>query len=174
MSAEQIIDIEPWHDESWQITDLSGANWALKKITKARMKQVENKAFVEAEIAKLQSWLADANDVEQSTINFMESKLIPFAEHQLEGSKKKSLSLPYGTIGFRLKTNTVKDNKTILDYLHGTYPELVRKKVVEEPDLVTLKKYCSISDQGDLVSPDGEIIPGYNVQTTNEFYTKTA
>ena len=94
-----------------------------------------------------------------------------YAETQLEGKKKRSISLPNGKFGFRkCPPSFTKEDTTLLEYAEKERPDCV--KVKKSVDWANLKKGCTV-DGDHLISQDGEIIPGVTVeQHPDKFYTE--
>lgn len=156
-------------NEGWQIDSMEKADWALSKISAARKVMQQNADYVQSQVEKLQAWLEKMNKQQEGTISFFEGKLASYVDKELEGSKKKSISLPNGVVGFRKKSQVTKDEAQIMEFLKNGHSEFIKTK--EIVDLAELKKACKVVE-GRLVTEDGEIVPGYNVTSVNELYTK--
>jgi hypothetical protein len=143
------------------------------KIEKARRSIRQAEATAQVEVGNIQAWLQDFKTEQQQTIDYFESLLRPYARRELTGSKKRSLKLPKGVLGFRKANETyIKNNDTLLKWADASAPEWVKTK--REVDWATIKGACTIS--GDkLVTPDGEIVSGVTVEIPADdiFYTKT-
>src|SRR5690606_11678921 len=138
-------------DGSWRITDDAGADWALRKIAQAQRRIEQRKAFVEAEIARLQRWQEEANKQDLSDIEFFTSHLQSYFETLRESGalgKRKSYPLPHGVLAVRAtQPKFERDNDQLLAWAKGTGDaSLVRVK--EEPA-------WSVSKQRITIAPDG-------------------
>jgi len=84
------------------ITDLAGADWALRKVESAERRIQQRRDFVTAYRAKLDAWLESANTADFRTTERMAELLQPWAEQEVAKSGgRQSISLPTGTVGFR-------------------------------------------------------------------------
>lgn len=171
---QELLDMskpEGVESEGFVIDNIDKADWAMGKIKLERAKMAQNEELARARIEQLEVWLAKKNEASENTIAFFENKLIPFVEEQIKGSKKKSINLPSGTVGFKKTTKTTKDDRAVLDFVRANYGEYV--KLEEKLDLTGFKKTCTI-ENGHLITADGEVVPGYEVEEQNVIYTKTA
>lgn len=159
------------------IDDMAKAEWAMKKIAKARKIIQQRGVECEQMIADARSWLENETAAINDDISYFESALRMFAEQQIAGSKKKSFNLPSGKIGFRSGTkkyylagNEVKnDNPELLDFVKLSMPELVEVK--ESVKWSELKKNLKVLDNGKVVTEDGEIVPDMKVVSCEDrFY----
>ena len=147
--ANEVLDAlkpEDAEQATWTIDSMEKADWALSKIAAARQKMQQ-----------------------QNSIDFFELKLAPYLESEIAGSKKKSVTLPNGVVGYRKKTNTIKNDAEIFDFVKSNYSEYI--KTEEKVDLANFKKACSVVD-GKLITEDGEVVPGYTVEESQVLYTK--
>lgn len=152
-------------NDSWRITDDAGADWALRKIAQAQRRMEQRKAFVEAEIARLQRWQEQANKQDLSDIEFFTSHLQSYFETLRESGalgKRKSYSLPHGVLAVRAtQPKFERDNDQLLAWAKGTGDaSLVRVK--EEPAWSVIKRRITIAPDGSTVidAETGEVIPG--------------
>lgn len=147
--AEQLgIDI---NNEEYRIVDESQANFFLRRLSELK---AENDKINETCDAEIQAFVEKVNKFRESklktnkgTIDYFSTLLERYAHSQLDGTKKKSLKLPFGTLQFR--TNPEKLNYTNSDIVLKTLEnnnlnELIRTK--KEIDKTNLKKAISIVD----------------------------
>lgn len=156
-------------NEGFVVDTLEKADWAMGKIKLEREKMAQNEELVKARIEQLQEWLKKKNEASQGSITFFENLLVPFVQEQIKDSKKKSINLPSGTVGFRKATKTIKDDKLILDFVRANCSKYI--KLEEKLDMAGFKKSCTVAG-GRLITSDGEVVPGYEVTEENVLYTK--
>lgn len=159
-------------DERFKVRDISGAEWCLKKISRAQAKYDEIKAYVEAEKAKLDAFLADAKAQYDGDKGYFESLLMPYAMQQLEGQKKKkSIKLPSGTIGFKsVPAEIKKDDEALKAFVKESAPEFIETK--ETVKWGEFKKTLTAAG-GRFVTADGEIVDGLTYEEKPDvFYSK--
>lgn len=110
--------------EGFKITNAEQANFFLRRleeVTKERDKINETcdreiKSFNERVNAFRESKAGTLNN----TLDFFHSLLESYAKQELVDSKKKSISLPFGTLQFKTPADSYKyDEKEMLKYLEG-------------------------------------------------------
>lgn len=154
--------------EGFVIDDLKKAEWALKKIAehKAACKRIDE--FADGEIAKIQDWAHEQTKSHEDDIKYFESLLMPFAASELQGKKTKTIKLPAGKMSFKKNTTYERDEKAVLEFVKengmGEY-----LKVKETLDWAGFKKNCTATDDGKLVTADGEIVPSVVVLNSEKF-----
>lgn len=171
MNEELLAMSQPndFDNDKFVIDNIKKADWAMGKIKLERAKMAQNEELVQARIEQLQAWLKQKNEASEGTIAFFENLLAPFVEEQIKNSKKKSINLPNGTVGFKKTTKTTKDDAALLAFIKDGYSEYI--KVKESVDMAELKKACKIVN-GKLITEEGEVVPGYEVEEINVLYTK--
>ena len=127
--------------------------------------------FVEAKKKSLDEYLEKRTRPLMDAQEHLSALLQMYAETQLEGKKKRSISLPNGKFGFRKSpAKFQRDEATLLEYAEKELPDCV--KIKKSVDWANLKKDCTV-DGDHLISQDGEIIPGVTVeQQPDKFYTE--
>lgn len=163
----QPADVED--QEKWAVKDIKTAEWCLKKIALHQQRIDEAAAFVKQQKEELDAYLAKAKSEHNSSIDFFKEKLRPFALQQLQGSKKKTVSLPSGNLSFKKQApEYIKADEELLAFVKQSTPEFL--KITEAVDWDTMKKNCQIvGDQ--LVTPDGEIVQGITVNERDDSFT---
>lgn len=166
--------------QRFTVTDNDTADWAIRKIVGYQDKIKEARELVEKRIMQYNKWLDDTTKENERQIAFFEGLLLPFAEKQLQGSKKKSIKLPNGTIGFRKSgANFFRDEQPVT----GKDEKLTKFVKENAPDYLVVtettawgdfKKTLQVSD-GKAITADGEVLPGIVAQDAeNVFYVKGA
>ena len=90
----------------FKVTDEASAEWVLEKLEKNAKARALVEEQYERMIARHEAWRADAlKEIDESNAYF-QSLLRPWAETKLAGSKKKSVKLPSGRVGFRAGSKT--------------------------------------------------------------------
>lgn len=101
----------------FHVTDERSANWVLRKLAEARMR-----------VSKALEWAAHEEEAgkneEEHLMARFGSELQEFAARAIEGGKKKSLSLPAGTVGFRSSPEKieVKDDDAYIEWVERSFP----------------------------------------------------
>lgn len=147
------------------VTDEASAEWAMEKLEE----NAKARALIEDQyqrmIARHEAWREDAlKEIEESDAYFY-GLLRPWVEEKLAGGKKKSVKLPSGTVGFRAGTGTYKfgeekvtaTNAELLVFVKNDDASFI--KVEESVRWSDYKKTLNVTDDGKVVSANGEVIP---------------
>lgn len=165
--------------QSFVIDDLSKAEWAMKKIAHSKAKITDLQTQAQKMRNDVDMWLQKEAEHETNNIAYFEALLQPFIAEQLKDSKKKSLSLPSGKAGYRagatkFKFNGVEvDSKLpdLIEYVKANSPDFIKK--TETVKWADYKKTLTVTDEGAVVTADGEIIEQMNVEKgEDKFYTE--
>lgn len=142
--------------ESYQIDSLHSANYYLQLVLDIKQKIESIKTFAkeskQASIDKIDAWADKEINTIAKDVVFYEKLLEDFTKKELEGSKKKTLSLPNGKISFRksaakyvlndnekeLLINQLKENEVLSN--------LVKTEVNESINLSEIKKASTVVD----------------------------
>lgn len=155
--------------EKFTVRDISSAEWCLKRIAWHQKHKADALAFVESEKVKLDEYLAKVNSEENGSIEYFKELLKPFAMEQLQGSRKKTLNLPSGSLSFKKQApEFVKNDDELLAFAKESVPEFV--KIKESVDWGEMKKTCYIEGNR-LVTVDGEIVQGVTVNERDDVFT---
>ncbi len=178
--------LEEYLDEQNGVTEHQGfvidtmdrADWAVRKIGVYQQKIDEIQALAESRIKQIQDWAEKETQGNLQQIAFFETLLMPFAEQQLQGSKKRSFNLPSGTVGFRKAStkfyidgeSVSGKNEKLTKWVKENSKEFLVVK--EETNWTELKKTLQAVN-GKAVTADGEIIPGVVTDSPPDtFYVK--
>lgn len=138
---------ESEHDEGFCIKDASMADWALRKMQKAREKLREKEAVVVPEIEALEDYLGKVRQEYKDTAEFFERHLIAYHQGVYEADPgEKTVRLPHGT----LKARKTPDKVEVLDSAVNTLPDAF-KRIMVAPDKKALLKH---------VKETGEVFEG--------------
>ena len=142
--------------QGFEVKDMKAADWACRKVVRYMelKKQVDD--YVKEEIAKLKEYQERMDADYDDHINYLTEKLRPFAEAQIEGTKKKSFRLPSGLLQFTTGYDVTKDEEKLLKYVQANAPEYVKC----EPSVKwgDFKKQLTWTPAGVAVTPDGEVL----------------
>jgi hypothetical protein len=139
-------------------------DWRLRRIAQERAEIARNTAVAQAEIARYQQWLEDANSSHHATIAWLESQLREVARvYDFHG--KKSRKLPHGTIGFRQQggRTTILNMEAAIAFARE---HAIPVKVTETVSTTAIKEY---------IESTGETLPFVEVEPkVDAFYVKIA
>ena len=155
------------------------------------------KKIKEAQITKItkdiDEWLTKETDPLKAELESLKAVLAPYVEEELKGKKAKSISLPSGRAGFQ-KGSTVfaiadcgvyhaeacakLDGKSprLLEIVqqHGL-TDYVATKEVTYTDWLRLKKSLNVTEEGKVITAEGEILPELTARVEpDRFYVKAA
>lgn len=158
MSAAENLDFD--QDDSFPtleqvhagftVTDLSSAEWALRKIARSQAWLDQQREMYEAERDRLDTWIAGCRQDHDDTASFFGRMLENYHRIVLEDDpRRKTVKLPSGELVARKSPETV----TVVDpeafvCEHGFDSPLVRVKA--SPDMAAVKQAVK----------DGEALPG--------------
>ena len=154
----------------FEVTDEASAEWVLEKLEgNAKARALIDEQY-QRMIARHEAWREDAlKEIDESDAYF-QSLLRPWAEAKLAGGKKKSVKLPSGTVGFRAGSGTYKfgDEKVT-----ATNDDASFIKVEESVRWGDYKKTLNVTEDGKVVSANGEVISGMTyTEGEPTFYVK--
>ena len=173
------------------IAEIVGKQWQIDNI------ESNAKKIKEAQIAyitqKIDEWRDKETEPLRLELETLKAMLLPFVEEELKGKKAKSISLPSGRAGFQ-KGSTV---FAIAD--PGVYPaeacakldgksprllEIIQAHKLNDyvvtkehtyTDWLRLKKSLNVTEEGKVVTQEGEILPELTATVEpDRFYVKAA
>jgi len=159
-------------NEGFVVDNDQKADWAIRKLAVIRRKQAENKAIYDAEIIRITEWLSTVNTALDRDALYFEAILTPYALLQ-RSEGRKTVTLPHGTLKTTAGQSHIefKDESKFIEWAKVNDPALLRIKT--DVDKSALK--VLISEEGVLISTQGEIIPDVEVvpgQTSVKFITE--
>jgi phage host-nuclease inhibitor protein Gam len=124
----------------FQVTDLSAADWAVRKAKAAEERMAQRQALADGYRYKIAEWLEQANKSDAETVAFMAGVLRPFVEEAVRGQKTKTVLIPSGKVGLRKAPDhiEIRDEAALMAILDAEHPECVRVK--KEVNKAALKK----------------------------------
>ena len=155
-------------NEVFQITDLQGATWALRKLRAVNEKIDEINTVAAEEISRINEW----SEKEVKSLNYdkeyFEGLLSAYYIEERAKDKKFKLSTPYGKVTSRKTSKYIyEDEQAIMDYCNMNEIDVIRVK--EELDKSSFKKLCK-----DGVNQEtGEVVPGVRVEVIESISVKT-
>lgn len=158
--------------EGFRVDDDEKAEWAIRKLSRIRRKQAENKAIFDAEVQRVSEWLKRANEALENDALYFEAVLTPYALQE-RSNGRKSLVLPHGTIKTTAGRPKIEfeSEEAFIEWAKSNDPALIRvkheinKKAVN--DLIT-DDYRVISTQGEIISGIRVIPPTASVSFVTE------
>ena len=167
MDKEEVVALGISDEPTFEITSMDQANYYVRKIQELRedANAINETAQTELDRHKdlVERWRIDQlAGIERATAYF-EGLLKHFAEKQIEGTNKKSIKLPFGTLAFRAQQPKFTYNDEVVEaYLKDHNPELLNRKEVISIDKKELKKLGTIVDNKLMLN--GEIVDGIEIE----------
>ena len=148
--------------QQFQITDEGMADWAIRKIAKARKEFDEAGKVADAQIARISDWLARKKRDMERTEEFFGGLLRAYyqPQHEADPKRRKTFRLPSGQVQFRAQQPEYKrDDEQLLKWLKANDREAYIV-VKESPAWGDLKK--NLRQHGEhMIDPEsGEVVDG--------------
>lgn len=165
------INIE---SDSFAITSDDQANFFLRRLEEIRNEKDKINTTCDREIEKFSQKVNDFRAKElrslENTESFFMTLLENYARIQLNGSKKKSIKLPFGTLSFKkTQPKYVYDDKVIMNFIKvNQMPEFIRIK--EEVNKKDLKAALTVNDEG-LILLNGKVMEGVVITPGEEKFS---
>ena len=159
---EEIENVEKEERERFKIKDLDAANWAFRKLAALEKKQLEYEDLAKKEKERIELWLQGETEKTNQSKRFFESLLEEYFYENKQIDPKFKISTPYGKVSSRKQQSQWEyDNEIVISSLKNAgLDSLIRIK--EEPSKSEIKKALHVAN-GQVVTPDGEIIEGIKV-----------
>jgi hypothetical protein len=178
----QAFEPEDSGSEHWTITDKAKADWALRRLAKAKAAIAENQALFDQEMNRLVEWQDKADREHVHDVEYFEGQLRKWHESQIEADpedaeawkrdKNKTIKLPAGELSISKNPPSIEiDEDTFVPWALDNHPEWVKveRVVTRKPIKADIKKAL---EDGKLADPEtGEKVPGVTV-TANELRWK--
>lgn len=150
-------------DESFKITSRDQANYFARKMMDLKTQEQEVIMTAKQEAERLLGMIKQWEEKELSTIHsgmdYFNGLLREYAEGELEGTKKRSIKLPFGTLAFRAQQPKFNyDDDALKAYLQNQSSDLVEEKIEYKVNKTELKKRGMVVD-GKLML-DGHVVEG--------------
>lgn len=133
-------------EDSKFINNDSQANYFCKLIANLQTEKQNKNEFIDNEIKRILNHYEEFRNQEarklDQKIDFFKKALEVYAAEQLSGTKKKSIKLPYGTLGFKKQQDKYEySDELILEWLKSNKQnDFITVKTTESIDKKKLKK----------------------------------
>lgn len=186
-SAQEGVDVDGDGGHPWQVEDEGAADWAARKVQQARADIAAKRAQRDLIVQQADAWLEQETALLDRRARFFEGRLIEWLRREIEADPrgKKSRVLPCGVKVARTAgraTVDVFDEAEFIAWAKATNhhvlvrtKESVDKQAVKAAafDVLPISDSDAIEwqvDDGVLVTPDGEKVPGLAATTTPDSY----
>lgn len=148
--------------KQFEIEDLSGVDWALRKIQKNNERLKETKDYVDNEKTKYDLLYKRQQEMIENNNQYLQYLIKNFLDIKREEDPKYKITTAIGTVSTRKSTNWKYDDEKLLDFFKkNDMTKFIRVK--EEVNKVDFKKEAIVTDSGVVVTEAGEIIDGVEV-----------
>lgn len=167
MNALLAVELEELEQEEQRFTveTPEQANWALRKIRALQAKINEAKELAQAEVDRIDQWLADETGKAEDSIAFFTGLLEEYHRAEIERDPKaKTIKLPYGQLQMRAQQpDFQRDDKVLIEWAQEADPQFV---VPQPPklDWAGLKKKLIVQGEIAVNTDTGEAMPGIVVE----------
>lgn len=166
---EQESDINE-SDESYKIQNEEEANEVLRRIKYFNSEIEKVNKISDSEIERYTKLINEYREKKllefNNRLTHYELLLQDYAKETLKGKKSKSISLPFGKIGFKKQQDTFNyDEDALLEYLRNNSSDFIKVTTKESIEKAKLKK-AGVVENGHLYL-DGRLVDGVTV-TKNE------
>ncbi|MBY6799494.1 hypothetical protein FCV24_13995 [Clostridium botulinum] len=151
------------NQETFKITDLKGASWALRKIKECKESILEKEELAKVEKERIEEWLNNETKNDLVSIEYFNGLLLQYYKELKQKDSKAKISTPYGKVTSRKnKKWNYGNEETLLKYLNSNgYKNLIRTK--QEINKTDFKESFLIKDGIVLDKNTGEVIPEISI-----------
>ncbi|MDU4545284.1 MAG: host-nuclease inhibitor Gam family protein [Clostridium botulinum] len=151
------------NQETFKITDLKGASWALRKIKECKENILEKEELAKVEKERIEEWLNNETKSDLVSLEYFNGLLLQYYKELKQKDPKAKISTPYGKVTSRKnKKWNYGNEETLLKYLNSNgYKNLIRTK--QEINKTDFKESFLIKDGIVLDKNTGEVIPEISI-----------
>lgn len=177
LNDQEAIALDINESNEYLINDKSQADYFIKL-----SKQCENdindiKEYIEAEkeryLQLLENYMIDQIMAVEKRKQFYDDALEAYIHRELDGTKKRSIKLPHGTLSLKKQQpHYTYEDEDIIDWAKEMYPDIV-KTTIPEPKVSIDKK--KLKEQGEIIDGllyiDGLQVPGVQVEIKDDAFS---
>lgn len=165
IDEQEVQELGITTEDNFAIQSRSQADYLTGEYVKLQQEvdEVERtaKEALEKYAEKINRWKEAEIRKRESPMNWLGSRLRAYAAQQLEGSKRKSLSLPNGALKFSKKSAMHYDEEQLFAFLEKHQPQFLKEQP-KKIDKAGLKKACE--EHGGRFYLDGAEVAGMTVE----------
>lgn len=177
LNDQEAIALDINESNEYLINDKSQADYFIKL-----SKQCENdindiKEYIEAEkeryLQLLENYMIDQIMAVEKRKQFYDDALEAYVHRELDGTKKRSIKLPHGTLSLKKQQpHYTYEDEDIIDWAKEMCPDIV-KTTIPEPKVSIDKK--KLKEQGEIIDGllyiDGLQVPGVQIEIKNDAFS---
>lgn len=148
--------------KQFEIEDLSGVDWALRKIQKNTEALKEIKDYTDNEKMKYDLFYKRQQEMTENNNQYLQYLIKNFLDKKREEDPKYKITTAIGTVSTRKSTSWKYDDEKLLEFFKkNDMTEFIRIK--EEVNKVDFKKAVVVTDSVVVVPETGEVVDGVEV-----------
>lgn len=164
VEPKELSEAEQLTNQRFSIESDQAAEWAFKKIRQYQDKrQAADKALADWKQEAERQHAEEVKEIDHN-LDYFKGLLLDYAERQADGDNGWKFQSPAGRIAYtKPKATIVKgDEAKLLDQFKGT--EYVTEKTTQKFNWADFRKTLTMTDGGQVVTPDGELVDGAKVK----------
>lgn len=164
-----IEELEEEQDEEEQkpfvVTDLASADWVFRKIKQVKEDFAEKEAYAKEEMKKYETYLNEEKKQMEDSMLYFEKLLRNYLLEKEQDDPKFKIHTASGKASLGKEQDKWKyDEKKILAFLEeSNLPEYIRTYEQKAVNKSAIKAACQFTEDGAVITPDGEILEGVTV-----------
>ena len=173
-NEEQITNNEVLLKPRFEVDTLSKADWCFKRIRSLEEEQVKLKEYVKEEKNKYDNFLEKELDRIDKGIEHFKILIQMFVDKETEKDPKFKLKTVNGSASYgKEQTKLEFDDSEMLKYCKdNNLNQFVNVKTEEKLDKANFKKYLQITENGSVITEDGEVMGNIFVNKFRNFNVK--
>ena len=177
LNDQEAIALDLNEDNEYLVNDKSQADYFIKMSKQCEEDINDVKVYIEAEkeryLALLENYLIDQVTAIEKRKQFYDDALESYIHRELDGTKKRSMKLPHGTLSLKKQQpHYIYTDEELLDWAKEMCPDIV-KTTVPEPkttvDKTKLKSQGMIVDG--LLFINGMQVPGVQIEIKEDAFS---
>ncbi|EDX70471.1 conserved hypothetical protein [Bacillus cereus NVH0597-99] len=176
LQAIELAEVDELQDaeQQFEVTDIDGFNWSLRKISALKEKEKEITTLANSERNRITEWEKKELKPIHDSISFFEGHIRRYHMEQLAADpKKKTISTPYGKSKTRKSGEALEkaDEAKLLDYAIENELDDCIKTEIKWGELKKKFNIKKIGDEKVIVDENGQIVPGVTVKPESISYS---
>lgn len=165
VELDEIEQLDVEERQSFRVSDLESLNWVFRKLAAIEAKKTDVNRLADAEVYRIEDYRKRELEKLQRDEEFFHGLVGGYVSERRKADPKfKSEKTPYGSL--TLKKQQPKwnyDDAKLVEWLErNECDSLIRIK--KEPAKAEIKKLFIVTDSGEVVDPDGQLVDGIRVE----------
>jgi len=162
MLTKELYEGIEGYQRPYEITDQSGAIWALRKIKMIEQRRQEARETAMSEAKKIMDWYEGINEKSDRDREYFDGLLLGYMNRlRQEDPKLKTVKLPGGELRVRKQQPKYEyDDEAVMAWAEQWYPEAIQ-----------IKKSISRQAVKEYVKDTGEVVPGITISEVGDKFS---